>query len=867
MKLLKCHVENFGRLHDYEYTFTEGVNYICQDNGWGKSTFAAFIRAMFYGLDGERKRSLEENERKRYAPWQGGAFGGSLDFEVQGKRYRITRMFDSETPFELRDLDTNLPSADFSEAIGEELFGIDRNSFLRTAFISQRDCETVATDDIHAKIGNLSDVTDDINQYENAFERLTRVSNELTPKRVTGSIKRNENEITRLEMLVNAGREIGTSLDQIGELLESERNRRESLREEMDRLSGTQKQVAGIEAMEAKRAEWSRLREAVSEKEVLVEEARSFFPGDIPDEELLEQYGEECVRLEKCKSREESLALSDTDKTQFLVLKRYFGEGYPSAQELEEKLHQVKTLQSMQEEILKNQVSEADRSRLEALKQQFGEENPGEVSEKTTVWNDRNTRKQSLGLLEASLLSLQATGGGNTAGKTFLLWAAMGGILFLFGVIGLFMLPTVVGIILMVLGAALIVFGWMQSKKPNPEEELRKERIRSLELQLEESKGFIARVDADIEQYLSKHGREFQEVTVFSALSAILEEALEYKNLKERVERAGNLPGRSKMQQLEQSIDEFVERFRAGARTSSYLEEMMQIKTGIQTFQKLEAGEKAYLKQKEERVECESRIQAFLRSLGFSIEEDLRKQVETIQEHRGILQTRQGSLNEAKKRLEQFEAQNDIRMFREEIPRDFPSLEEISARMSACRGELEHCTDAVSEYISRMNDLGVKYDEWENQKAELENLREIQAAQKKKYDAVESAKAYLEKARENMIAKYAKPLLQSFTRYYEMITGGHGELYHMDATTRVTYEEQGKQRELNTLSAGYRDLTGVCLRLALVDAMYPEEKPAVIMDDPFTNLDDTKMAAGKKFLEEVGKEYQLLYFTCSRSRV
>ena len=437
----------------------------------------------------------------------------------------------------------------------------------------------------------------------------------------TGSIKRNENEITRLEMLVNAGREIGTSLDQIGELLESERNRRESLREEMDRLSGTQKQVAGIEAMEAKRAEWSRLREDVSEKEVLVEEARSFFPGDIPDEELLEQYGEECVRLEKCKSREESLALSDTDKTQFLVLKRYFGEGYPSAQELEEKLHQVKTLQSMQEEILKNQVSEADRSRLEALKQQFGEENPGEVSEKTTVWNDRNTRKQSLGLLEASLLSLQATGGGNTAGKTFLLWAAMGGILFLFGVIGLFMLPTVVGIILMVLGAALIVFGWMQSKKPNPEEELRKERIRSLELQLEESRSFIARVDADTEQYLSKHGREFQEVTVLSALSAILEEALEYKNLKERVERAGNLPGRSKMQQLEQSIDEFVERFRAGARTSSYLEEMMQIKTGIQTFQKLEAGEKAYLKQKEERVECESRIQAFLRSLGFSVEE------------------------------------------------------------------------------------------------------------------------------------------------------------------------------------------------------------------------------------------------------
>lgn len=866
MKLLKCHVENFGRLHDYEYTFTDGVNYICQDNGWGKSTFAAFIRAMFYGLEGERKRSLEENERKRYAPWQGGAFGGSLDFEVQGKRYRITRMFDTESSFELRDLDTNLPSGDYSEDIGEELFEIDRNSFLRTAFISQRDCETVATDDIHAKIGNLSNVTDDINQYENAFERLTRVSNELTPKRVTGSIKRIENEITRLEMLVNSGREIGTSLDQMGELLETERSRRQGLLEETDRLSGIQKQVAGIEAMEAKRAEWSRLREAVSEKEVLVKEAKSFFPGDIPDEELLEQYGEECVRLEKCKSREESLALSDTDKTRYLALKRYFGEGYPTQQELEEKLHQVKTLQSMQEEILKNQVSEADRSRLEALKQQFGEENPGEVSEKTTVWNDRNTRKQSLGLLEASLLSLQATGGGNTAGKTFLLWAAMGGILFLLGVMGLFLLPVVVGVVLLVFGAALIGFGWMQSKKPNPEEELRKERIRSLELQLEESKGFIARVDGETEQYLWKHGREFRENTVLSSLSAILEEALEYKNLKERVERAEGLPGRREVQKLEQTIDEFLARFRAEACTASPLEQLMQIKTGIETFQKLEAGERAYLQQKEERVECGKRIQAFLCSLGFASEGDLRKQVDTLQEHRSLLQTRQAILHEANTRLEQFEAQNDVHRFREKLPEGVPSLEEVSEGLSACREELERCTGAISEYVSRINDLGVKYDEWENQRAELESLREIQAAQKKKYAAVESARAYLEKARENMIARYARPLLQSFTRYYEMITGGHGELYHMDATTKVTYEEQGKQRELTTLSAGYRDLTGVCLRMALVDAMYPEEKPAVIMDDPFTNLDDGKMAAGKEFLEEIGREYQILYFTCSHSR-
>ena len=73
---------------------------------WGKSTFAAFIRTMFYGLEGDRKRNIEENERKRYKPWQGGVFGGQLVFEMQGKKYLISRVFkdkEANDEFELRD--------------------------------------------------------------------------------------------------------------------------------------------------------------------------------------------------------------------------------------------------------------------------------------------------------------------------------------------------------------------------------------------------------------------------------------------------------------------------------------------------------------------------------------------------------------------------------------------------------------------------------------------------------------------------------------------------------------------------------------------------------------------------------------------
>jgi uncharacterized protein YhaN len=40
----------------------------------------------------------------------------------------------------------------------------------------------------------------------------------------------------------------------------------------------------------------------------------------------------------------------------------------------------------------------------------------------------------------------------------------------------------------------------------------------------------------------------------------------------------------------------------------------------------------------------------------------------------------------------------------------------------------------------------------------------------------------------------------------------------------------------------------------------------LIMDDPFTNLDDWKIEAGKKFVEEIAEKYQIIYFTCSNSR-
>ena len=88
----------------------------------------------------------------------------------------------------------------------------------------------------------------------------------------------------------------------------------------------------------------------------------------------------------------------------------------------------------------------------------------------------------------------------------------------------------------------------------------------------------------------------------------------------------------------------------------------------------------------------------------------------------------------------------------------------------------------------------------------------------------------------------------------------------IDANINLKVREHGELRETKWLSAGYQDLIGVCMRLALVDAMFKEEKPFLILDDPFVNLDQEKVDCGNQLLLSVSEEYQVIYFTCHDSR-
>ena len=158
MIIKEIFVSAFGRLENERFVFDEGLNSRIEKNGYGKTTLLTFIKVMLYGIE-DAKRSVTENERKRYLPWRGGEASGYMVIELRGKQYRIERSFgkrSSEDTFTVYELATGCPTDIFSERPGEDIFGIDKDGFERTVFLSERLLSgKIENDTVSGKLGGL----------------------------------------------------------------------------------------------------------------------------------------------------------------------------------------------------------------------------------------------------------------------------------------------------------------------------------------------------------------------------------------------------------------------------------------------------------------------------------------------------------------------------------------------------------------------------------------------------------------------------------------------------------------------------------------------------------------------------------------
>jgi DNA repair exonuclease SbcCD ATPase subunit len=712
MKLISCHIANFGRLHDLDLSFTDGLNTYLKENGAGKSTLAAFIRVMFYGLSGERKTEESENDRKRYMPWQGGVFGGQLTFTTRTKSYRIERVFGerkSQDRFTLYNAETNLASQDYTENIGAELFQMDEESFRNTIFIGQQAVASSVTSDIHAKIGNVEADADDMGQYARVSAKLRDEINAVSPNRRTGSIFRLRLELEKLEGELKPQKELEARMEHAGSTLCKAREQSIKLSRDIEEIQRRFQALSRYQDLASEKAQYDRIREEI-------EELRAELEADL--ERCFS--GADSEMSEEDKLRQASIELNRLTQT--------FEHGFPTEEDLQRTEKELLRVRFLNERELK-------------LLQEY-KHSPGK---KLSIYR----------LLPGVLLVM--------AGIVLLVLTSqpMPGAL----VLG-------IGIVSMLLGAASHPASGVNEDISERETRISHE---------------IARLNGKVNRFLGGFYPDF------------------------------DYPGA----------------------------EQEELETG-------DTGEDELERRHPNRF-------VLLRKLGRDL----------IRYHRlSDLNVCEQKLYQKTRERDSFEGSHDVSRYAglKKPAGETESLAGLSRILTATTEQRNHAADVIratggeiTELQQRLTELSEKERTYQAKKGELSELE-------KRYALLVLTRDHLAAAKEKFSGAYMEPLMQAFRKYYQMMTGSEDVPYRMDADYNLILVSDGASHTTSTLSDGCQDLVSICRRMAWIEAMYPEEHPFILLDDPFVNLDEDKLRRAIRFLNCIAEEYQILYFTCHESR-
>lgn len=206
MRISKIHIENFGKLHNFDLNFDDNLVQIYNKNGWGKTTLSIFIKAMFYGMPAKSRGDDFKYERTKYQPWQGGNYGGYIEFENNGTLYRVTRFF-AKTPeddfYELLNLKTNKRENLEKIPLGEQLFNLGVESFVMTAFFPQLDFKSSSNAAISASLTGVNKYQDDLDKIQGALKRLKDRKNLIKRQMVkSDEIENNKSQMNNVSALL-----------------------------------------------------------------------------------------------------------------------------------------------------------------------------------------------------------------------------------------------------------------------------------------------------------------------------------------------------------------------------------------------------------------------------------------------------------------------------------------------------------------------------------------------------------------------------------------------------------------------------------------------------------------------------------------
>ena len=844
MKLISCHIDNFGCLSDYDITFHDGVTDIEKDNGWGKSTLAAFIRVMFYGFDNETRKSVTERERNQKSPWQNGTYGGTLTFQVNDRTYRMERTFDARKAandsFQLFDDRTNLPSNDYSSRIGEELFDIDSESFRKTVFIAQQDCMSETTDQINAKIGNLSADNADMGNYERALEDIRNEMNRITEKRVTGKGRQLKDRIAETE----------TEVSEKSYLVTKNEQEKAELKEKLQELQKTEESISETDkeiqtAVKNNRAVsearlYRSMNDELNRRAVRLTQVQSEFPENIPVREDVDRQLDNARQFESEMAKMESHQLSKTDELSLQQFEKVFVDGIPSEELVSVISSDVADYEKAEKNRSESSLSDNEMNELTQYSSRFSiaDINSDKIEEMIQLWNRSEKEK----LLESTHKE--------TSSQSASKYSVPAGIcVIIIGVLFLLMKQLAAGLVLIVFGIFVIGYTVLHHKE-------QKEVIT-------EKQWFSDR--SRVLTFLKNNSLETNEDQVLRSLYELKNQYEKWESLKRRYEDYLASEKNLKQSERKKRLKNFF--FPYYGIEDNYPRLLEKLQNDIREYDALIEKKNRYDSARNNALACYKKYRDFCTFIGMEVEKDMNAHLTRVRDNLIACMEAQNEYLNKKEEVADFEKVHDMNVLKN-IPKDAEEtdISSLHETLSTLQKQKEEIRESVNLIRREMEDTGTKLDEIAGKELQLVDTKKEYEELKKKYHVLEETSAYLVSARNNFNARYLGPIKKSFEYYYSLLSNGDTKQYELDANLHISLKAYGKARTVSNMSEGYQDLIGLCRRMAMIDAMYDKEKPFILLDDPFVNLDEKKIEGAKKFIAKVSEKYQVIYLTCHPSR-
>lgn len=774
MKLLSLHVDNFGKLHDFDYSFADGISCIEAENGYGKSTLAEFIRAMLYGLPAgvKGKQRAEDNVRSRYAPWQGGVYGGTLDIETSEHRLRIARTFgktQANDTFSLTDLDTRLPSSAYGEDIGIKLFGIDSASYAKSTYLPQYEVEGLDKNNsqIVARLGNLLDASDDMSSFEKADGQLAEYMKQFKLFRGKGGLIDEANDrrdacIREIDVCEEA---LFTASAKRAELAAKEQRLAEC-ESEVERLSA--EIAAAQEEYNARLNKYERyrvLRGNIENAEAEVQKHKEFFTSGKPDQSDIDNIRRIIAKVESYAD----LDHPSYDTSEYREYYKIFGERPLEYHELEAFSARAKEL--------KNEDFRLVRTEPPTM--------PGKAMPKL--------KKKKL------LVSGMASA------------FAVGAALVIVGIV----LPAwylwVVGALLIAggVGCLLAFLNEKKIERANDEE-----------------------YAAKVEEYCQK-SEEYNELTLHvQELQRTLEADL-----------GRFYPG------CPGGIDTVIGRLYFDNRRYNSL------------YSDKVNGAELRAERAAEREKYKKQLSDFFYRYGFFRVDDYDETLSVIREKSLLLTAAEEALAKKKAEAEQYAGESGNIVIEPTVP----DLEEKTQTLRRLREESDRLRVEIGGVAQRIVQLEERAEPLPQKIDLAESLKADIGEYERKRRSAELAREYLLRAKNGLSSRYLRKMEDSFASSFSSIAG-QSKAPEIDAELKLSFREGGEPREPIWYSTGYRAIMEICLRLSLIESLFEDEKPFLILDDPFCDLDADKLEKAKEMLKKLAENRQIIYLTCHPSR-